>query len=98
MDTAQELELQKLIASISEYKASDLHLSVGVPPMLRVEGNLVTLSNEPLVDINLVQSLLDFLLDDTQKAKLEKEKEIIFSYDFKGNARFKVTIIKQQGT
>lgn len=98
MDTSQELALQKLIASISEYKASDLHLSVGVPPMLRIEGVLTPLSGESLVDINLVNSIKDAWLDDEQKKRLEKEKEIIYSYTYKDRARFKVTIIKQQGT
>ncbi|MBU0731885.1 Flp pilus assembly complex ATPase component TadA [Patescibacteria group bacterium] len=98
MDTSQELALQKLIASISEYKASDLHLSVGVPPMLRIEGVLNPLAGEPLVDINLVDSIKEAWLDEEQKKKLEKEKEIIYSYTYKDRVRFKVTIIKQQGT
>ena len=98
MDTIEELKLQKLIASISEYKASDLHLSVGVPPMLRVEGSLMPLEGEAIVDINFINAIRDAWLDKAQKEKLEKDKEIIYSYSYKNRARFKVTIIKQQGT
>ena len=98
MDTSQELALQKLIASISEYKATDLHLSVGVPPMLRIEGSLTPVADESLVNINLVNAIADAWLDDKQKVKLEKEKEIVYAYTYKDRARFKVTIIKQQGT
>ncbi|MBU0671292.1 MAG: PilT/PilU family type 4a pilus ATPase [Patescibacteria group bacterium] len=98
MDTAKDLALQKLIASISEYKASDLHLSVGVPPMLRVEGNLMPLGNESLVDINFISAIIESWLNDAQKEKLAKDKEITFAYQFKGKARIKVNIIAQQAT
>ena len=98
MDTAQELIVQKLISSISEQQASDLHISVGVPPMLRIDGELKPITEQGMIDINFVKSLCDAWLNKTQKEKLLQEKEITFAYNFKDKARFKVTIISQQNT
>lgn len=97
MDTSTRLVLQKLLASVVQYSASDLHLSVGNPPVLRVNGQLMPLNNQPIMRAEIVNDITDLLLQDEQKAQLEKEREIMLTHDYENKARFRVHIFFQQG-
>src|SRR3990167_4931321 len=97
MDTSTRLVLQKLLGSVVQYNASDLHLSVGNPPVLRVNGQLMPLDNQPIMRAEIVNDITDLLLKDEQKARLEKEREIMLTHDYENKARFRVHIFYQQG-
>ncbi|QCI27960.1 type IV pilus twitching motility protein PilT [Caminibacter pacificus] len=80
--------LEQLLKSIKAYNASDLHLNVNSEPMLRIDGkltplNLPKLSNEQIID------LCYSVLTDKQKAILEEELELDFSFEIPGVARFR---------
>lgn len=85
--------LQKVI----DLEGSDLHLSVGAPPVIRINGSLNFQKDlEPLTQTSL-KKLLDELLNEEQNKKLGEEKEIDFSFAFSDLARFRVNVFHQRG-
>lgn len=97
VNSSVELQISKLLASISEYKASDLHFSVGNPPTLRVAGKLVPLTAEELLTPEFIKSLLDGILPAELIPQLDLHRDITFTYATKGKARYKVHAYYQQG-
>lgn len=77
--------------------ASDLHLLEGLPPTLRVDGDLLPLGAKPLTSADLY-SFLDQLLPEDRKNMFLKEKELDFAYEFKGRARFRINLYVQRGS
>lgn len=98
MDTTNQLLLDKLIAAVSEYKASDLHLVAGNFPILRVDGKLTPLSSEQPLTAEFLSNVVASWLNEKQKEILDRNKEIIFSYTTSNKMRFKISIYYQQGT
>jgi len=90
-------ELDDLMVSAAQENASDLHLSVGRYPTLRINGRLVPLTNKEILTPKKVEELVDALLTDEQKTKFVKDKEIDLSYEFGKKARFRVNIFYQRG-
>src|SRR5690606_3445917 len=68
--------------------ASDLHVSVGYPPMLRLRGELVPQGSKPL-EINQVDGLLDELLDARRLERFHREGDLDFAYAYGDRARFR---------
>ncbi len=89
--------IEILLEEVIKRKASDLHLQVGLPPMLRVDGALVPVSGaEPLTD-ETVETLLFAILDEDQKQILLKDKEFDFSFAFGDLGRFRVNAFHERG-
>jgi len=80
--------LEQLLSSIKAYNASDLHLNVNAEPMLRIDGRLTPLSLPKLQSEDIV-NLCYSVLTDKQKAKLEEDLELDFSFEIPGIARFR---------
>ncbi len=97
MYKANELELNKLLSVVLERDASDLHLMVGEPPVIRVDTQLIRLDNYQVLSNDGISDLLDVLLSEEQKKIFEKQMTIDFSYAFKDNVRFRVNAYKQKG-
>lgn len=89
--------IEVLLEEVVKKKASDLHLQVGLPPMLRVDGKLgpITGSN-PLSDED-VEALIFAILDEDQKQILLKDKEFDFSFAFGDLGRFRVNAFHERG-
>lgn len=86
-----------LLEEVIKKKASDLHLQVGLPPMLRVDGALVPVSGaEPLTE-ETVETLIFAVLDEDQKQILLKDKEFDFSFAFGDLGRFRVNAFHERG-
>ncbi|OGY79671.1 MAG: hypothetical protein A3B74_02770 [Candidatus Kerfeldbacteria bacterium RIFCSPHIGHO2_02_FULL_42_14] len=96
MDTASLLSLKKFLATVEEYRASDLHLSVGNPPTLRVNGQLIPIK-ETVVTPKFVTEIADAILTADQKQKLQEQKELIVTFDFESKKRFRIHFFFQQG-
>lgn len=79
-------------------QASDLHLLAGVPPHLRVEGELFPIPDEPVVTHDDVANILKEILNSEQLERLSINKELDFSYAFSGHARFRVNAYTQKGS
>lgn len=94
---AANIRIEVLLEEVIKRKASDLHLQVSLPPMLRVDGALVPVSNvEPLTD-ETVETLIFSILDEDQKQILLKDKEFDFSFAFGDLGRFRVNAFHERG-
>ena len=97
MYKASELELNKLLSIVLERDASDLHLMVGEPPIIRVDSALIRLDNYQVLSNDGVNDLLQVLLNEAQKETFLKQMTLDFSYAFKDNIRFRINAYKQKG-
>src|SRR5438105_3000548 len=77
---------------------SDLHLVVGYPPMIRVNGELLPVAGEPVLTSSQIDSVMVEVMNPTQQTKFKEDWEIDFSVDFQGKARFRVNFYRQKGT
>jgi twitching motility protein PilT len=91
------MDVFKLLEDTISQKASDLHITVGVPPMMRIDGTL-----EPYSDKNLTpedtEKYVEVILSEKQKNVLEELGQIDFSYSVPGWGRFRVNAYKQRGS
>ncbi len=88
------MDLNELLKQTFEKKASDLHITVGRPPVIRIDGMLKNMGDTPL-DAAAAELLIMAILTDEQKKKLVTEKELDCSYSIEG-ARFRVNIYIQK--
>jgi twitching motility protein PilT len=89
--------IEVLLEEVVKKKASDLHLQVGLPPMLRVDGKLVPVSGADLLSDEAVETLIFAILDEDQKQILLKDKEFDFSFAFGDLGRFRVNAFHERG-
>jgi twitching motility protein PilT len=97
MYKASELELNKLLAVTLERNASDLHLQVGEPPILRIDSALFRLEDYQILSADAIMDFAKVMLTENQMALLNKQMHVDFSYSYKDNARFRVNIYRAQG-
>lgn len=91
------LRIETLLDEVIKKKASDLHIQVGLPPMLRIDGALVAVNGAtPLKEEN-VETLVYSILDEEQKQILLKDKEYDFSFSFGDLGRFRVNAFHERG-
>jgi twitching motility protein PilT len=90
------VNLQDLLKTMIEKGASDLHLTTGVPPVLRLHGRLIPMEIQALAPAE-TKSLAYSILTDAQKHKFEEEKELDFSFGVKGLSRFRANVFLQRG-
>lgn len=88
--------LQQLLKTMVDNGASDLHITKGSPPQIRLDGNLVKLKTEPLTGDD-TKAICYSVLTDAQKATFEEHNELDMSFGIKGLARFRANIFVQQG-
>src|SRR5438093_827053 len=91
------MHIDDLLRQTVEAKASDLHLTVGVPPMIRIWGKLQPTSQPPLTPEDTFQ-LAYSMLNTFQKQKFEKNWELDLSYSVTGLGRFRVNVYRQRGS
>lgn len=88
--------LHQLLKAMIEKGASDLHITTGAPPQLRIDGELVPLKVPPLSPVETKQ-LCYSILTDAQKHKFEEENELDLSFGVKSLARFRANLFLQRG-
>ena len=88
------MDITELLAFSVKHKASDLHLSAGVPPMIRVDGEVRKI-NLPALDHREVHALIYDIMNDYQRKELEENFEVDFSFEIPGMARFRVNAFQQ---
>jgi len=89
--------LKKLLDIAIQQEASDLDISVGHSPNIRITGQLIPLTQEKVVTPQEAEALAFSILSDQQKKKLLEEKEVDFSYQHEDKGRFRVNIFFQRG-
>ena len=92
-----EARIETLLEECIKHKASDLHLQVGLPPILRVDGALQPISNYANLDEAAVERLVFSTLDEEQKKILLKDKEFDYSFAFGDLGRFRVNAFHERG-
>lgn len=90
-------EMNNLLAEIIKKDATDLHLSVGRPPIFRINGSLVGLEEWPALDGEHVKNLVMNLLNHDQREKLSVNRDIDLSITFEDKARFRVNVYQERG-
>jgi twitching motility protein PilT len=96
MYKASELELNKLLSIVLERDASDLHLMVGEPPIIRVDSQLIRLDTYEVLSNDVIIDLVNVILQPAQKAMFDRQMTVDFSYAFKDNIRFRVNVYRQK--
>lgn len=89
------MEISDLLAFTVQNKASDLHLSAGMPPLIRVHGDIRRL-NVDAMDHKAVHAMIYDIMNDGQRKFYEENKEADFSFEVPGLARFRVNAFVQQ--
>ncbi|HEX3568644.1 MAG TPA: type IV pilus twitching motility protein PilT [Candidatus Saccharimonadales bacterium] len=92
-----EPRIEVLLEEVVKKKASDLHIQVGLPPMIRVDGALVPVAGADVLTDEAVETLVFAILDEDQKQILLKDKEFDFSFAFGDLGRFRVNAFHERG-
>jgi twitching motility protein PilT len=87
-----------ILMEVVRRKASDLHLTVGAPPTIRVRGSLVPMDGLPVLTPADTREIVYSILTNTQRQRLETDWQLDFSYSIPGHARFRVNAYFQRGT
>ena len=91
-----DLDITDALRAMLAAKASDLHVTTGAPPMIRVDGGLKPIEGFPKLTKDSLQRTLYQILTQAQREKFEEELELDFSYALVGEARFRVNMYRQR--
>lgn len=91
------VRIEVLLEEVIKQKASDLHLQVALPPILRIDGALKAVTGYTNLNAEQVESLIFSILDDEQRQILLKDKEFDFSFAFGDLGRFRVNAFHERG-
>lgn len=91
------MSLDVLFKVVEKRKASDLHLVVGLPPVLRIDGELEEISAHTPLTEKSIKELIFGILDRGQEEKFEREKEMDFAHEIEDGTRFRVNIFFEKG-
>jgi twitching motility protein PilT len=89
------MEISELLAFSVKNKASDLHLSAGLPPMIRVHGDIRRI-NVPALNNQEVRAMVYDIMSDSQRKQYEAQLEVDFSFELRDVARFRVNAFNQE--
>ena len=92
-----DVRIESLLEECVRTKASDLHLQVGLPPILRIDGALQPVSGYGNLDEPTVERLVFSTLEEDQKQILIKDKEFDYSFSFGDLGRFRVNAFHEKG-
>src|SRR6266850_1625360 len=96
-DTAQQISLSELLRKLSELGGSDLHITTGSAPQVRVDGHLAPLEGFRQMTAADTKQLAYSVLTDAQKHRFEENLELDFSFGVKGLSRFRANLFNQRG-
>ena len=91
------LNLRDLLQEMIDKKASDLHITAGVPPMLRVDGVMHKTDLTPVITPEISKQIAYSVLTEEQQKRFENEKELDFSFGVQGLSRFRANVFQQRG-
>ncbi|HEY7892102.1 MAG TPA: type IV pilus twitching motility protein PilT [Solirubrobacteraceae bacterium] len=86
-----------LLMEVVSRRASDLHLSAGSPPTLRIRGRLTPLRDYPVLSSTETREIVYSILNNDQRQRLETDWQLDFAYSVPGHARFRVNAYYQRG-
>jgi twitching motility protein PilT len=92
------MNLNDLLKLTFEKRASDLHVKVGVPPILRIDGKLMPLETEKRLTQEDATAIASSIMNPMQKTKFNEKNELDMAYAIPGLGRFRVNVFKQRGS
>jgi twitching motility protein PilT len=92
------MDLNRLLQHVVDTRASDLHLVAGIPPHLRIDGNLLPIPGEPILSPEDIEFLIKGILIGDNIQRIVTDKEIDFSIPFSDKVRFRVNAYNQKNT
>src|SRR6202046_1225928 len=92
------MNIDDLLRIATERRASDLHLKVGNYPHLRIDGELVPLTDQPRISAEDMLNMAFSMMSARQKQKFKETSEIDMAYGVAGLGRFRVNVFQQRGT
>ncbi|MFA5926322.1 MAG: type IV pilus twitching motility protein PilT [Parcubacteria group bacterium] len=95
--TQTEAKFNSYLEMVAQQGASDLHLSVGRPPVVRIDGKLYPVSGEGKLSEQVMINIADTILNEEQRDKLKKERQVDFSVSLGDKARFRANLYYQKG-
>ncbi len=97
MQAQPELRIELLLEDVIRKRASDLHIQIGLPPMLRIDGSLTPVPGFNALNAEELEKLVFAILDEDQQQILVKDKEFDFSFAFGDLGRFRVNAFHERG-
>jgi twitching motility protein PilT len=91
-----QVPIPELLGKLLEMNGSDLHLTAGTPPTVRVHGELERLQDYPLLTPRALQGMIYAILPQKMRERFEQELELDMSYSLPGRARFRVNVYMQR--
>ncbi len=92
-----QAKIEPMLEEVIRNDASDLHLQVGLPPTLRVDGSLKPINDAPALTAQDLEQIAFSILDEEQKEILLKDKELDLSFAFGDYGRFRVNVFHERG-
>jgi twitching motility protein PilT len=92
------MQIEELLKLVVNRGASDLHLKVPSPPVLRIDGALIPQDDMSPLTAKDIDSIFEQICTQEQKDSFRKERELDFAYSISGLARFRVNVLQQRGT
>ncbi len=92
------MDINKILSIAVERNASDLHIKVGSPPVIRIDGRLTPLVEEAILMPNDTKGIAAKIMNEYNKRIFLQNNEVDLSYTIKGVARFRVNVFRQRGT
>ncbi|SEP54817.1 MULTISPECIES: type IV pilus twitching motility protein PilT [Butyrivibrio] len=91
-------DIREILMTAKEANASDVHITVGIPPKMRVNGQLISLDSYGRMLPPDTQAIADSIMNDRQKESLEEHGQHDMSFSIAGIGRFRVNVFKQRGS
>ena len=93
-----DFDFAEVLTRMVEARASDVHLTPGFPPAMRVRGQIVPLEELPAADPQDTREIVYSILNDDQRKRFENNQQLDFAYAIPGVARFRVNCFFQRGS
>ena len=90
------LQLDKIFKTAVQYKASDIYITTGSKPILRINGDLISIEEHPILSKKMAEDYLTEILTDKQKEEFPRKLDLDFSYEAAGISRFRVNMFVQR--
>lgn len=89
--------IEEIMRTAKEAGASDVHITVGIPPKMRVNGNLITMNYSKMMPADTLEVLLE-IMTESQREKFEDRGEYDMSFSIPELGRYRVNAYKQRGS
>lgn len=94
----KDITMKELLTKLIQLGGSDLHIAVGIPPVVRVHGKCEPIPGYPAFTAEATQELIYSVMKEDQIAEFEEEKECDMSFSIKGLSRFRLNVYRDRGS